>query len=147
MTDRKYTGIQKITVNSIDEENIMDVDVWAINDEGGEDLVEIQFAPATVEGVGAKQWGKAFRIKIVHDGWTDVWDTYLDLTDEGVFMPNFSVTFDILTNGVVGTEVWTFQANKCYIENRDDVKTEIEQRRTPGAVYVLCIGTVAVTHP
>lgn len=149
MTDRKYLGIKSVTVHTATETNILDVDIWAVTDEGSEDLVEIQFTPGTVAGIGAKQWAKCWLIKVVHDGWSSIWDDYLGALGaaEGAVIPTFIVTFDIVTAGVVGTEVWTFLANKCYVSNRDEVGMKIEEKRTPGAIYVLCIGTVEVTHP
>lgn len=145
MTDRIYTGIQKILVGAVEETNILDVDIWAITDEGGEDLVEVKFTPNTVEGIAFKQYAKCWLIKIVHDGWTDVWDTYISYDGEGTELAAFAVTFDTITAGVAGTEVWTFQASKSYVSNRDEVGLKIEETRTPGTIYVLCIGTVDVT--
>lgn len=147
MTDRKYLGIKKITVNTTDETNILDVDIWAITDSYDEDLAEVKFTPNTIEGVGFKQWAKGWLIKIVHDGWSDVWDSYIDDDAEGAVIPAFIVIFDIVKDaaGKV-TEVWTFEASKCYIANRDELKVEIEQERTPGAIFVVCIGSVEVTH-
>ncbi len=147
MTDRKFKGIQKIIVNSVDEENIMDVDIWAITDTFAEDLVEILFAPNVIEGIGDKQWAKGYLVKVVHDGWTDVWDSYIDESAAGVVLPNFSVIFDIITAGVAGTEVWVFQANKSYVSNRGEIGVKREETRTPGTIFVLCFGTVAITHP
>ena len=147
MTDRKFTGINKVTVNSVDETNVLDVDIWLMTDDYNEDLVEVQFTPGTIEGVGFKQWAKCWLVKIVHDGWTDLWDSYIDDDGEGIALPNFSVTFDIVEDVAEKvTEVWTFQANKSYIANRDEIRVEIEQERTPGAIYVVCIGTVEITH-
>lgn len=147
MTDRKITGIQKVTVNSVDETNIMDVDIWAVTEEGNEDLVEVIFLANIIEGVAFKQWAKGWLVQLVHDGFTDVYDSYIADDAKGPVIPNFSITFDIVTAGVIGTEIWTFQANKSYIFNRDDVQFELDQKRTPGGIFVLCIGTVAVTHP
>jgi len=147
LTDRKITGIQKITVNSIDETNIMDVDIWAITDEGSEDLVEVIEMANVIEGVGFKQYARCWLVKVVHDGFTDVWDSYINDDGKGPAIPNFSITFDILTIGVVGTMLMTFEASKCYIYNRDDVTFELDQKRTPGAIFVLCIGTISITHP
>ena len=148
MTDRIYLGIQKITVNVSDETNILDVDIWAITDDMDEDLVEIKFTPNTVEGVGAKQWAKGWLIKVVHDGKSDVWDAYIKDDVVNPVIPAFVVTFDIVTAGVVGTEVWTFQAaDYCYVANRGDLTIDKEQERGEGVVFVICIGTVAVTHP
>lgn len=146
MTDRVFTGIKKITVNSVDETNVLDVDIWAITDEGDEDLIDILFTPNTIEGIGAKQWAKGWLLKFVHDGWTDVWDSYIDDDGEGAVIPTLVVTFNTIVAGVAGTEIWTFQASKSYVSNRDEVGMRIEEKHTPGAIYVLIIGTVAVTH-
>lgn len=147
MVDRKITGIQKITVNGVDETNIMDVDIWAVTDEGNEDLVEVLFLANIIEGVGFKQWAKCWLVQFVHDGFTDVWDSYISDDGKGAVIPTLSITFDIVTAGVVGTMLCTFQASKSWIFNRDDVQFELDQKRTPGGIFVLCIGTVAITHP
>lgn len=146
MTDRKITGINKITVNTSHETNILDVDIWLMNDEYGEDLAEVQFTPNTIPGVGFKQWAKVWLIKVVHDGWSDVWDSYIDDDGKAIEIPEFVIVFDTMTAGVVGTETWTFETDKSHIANRDELSVEIEQRRTPGAIFVVCIGTVEVTH-
>jgi len=147
MTDRKYLSIQKITVNETDETNVLDVDIWAITDEYNEDLAEVQFTPNTIEGVGFKQWAKCWLIKVVHDGWSDVWDSYIGDDGKGAVIPHFIVTFDIVKTLLAKvTEIWTFAPSKCYIANRDELKVEIEQERTPGAIFVVCIGDVEITH-
>ncbi len=147
MTDRKYTGIASVTAGVNTETNILDVDIWAVTDEGNEDLVEVLFTPNTIEGIGFKQWAKGWLIRVVTDGWTDIWDDYLSDDGEGSVIVTFVVTFDIVTAGVVGTEVWTFQASKSYIQDRENVGVEIEQKRTPGEIFVLCIGTADITYP
>ena len=144
MTDRVFMGINKITVNVSDESNVLDVDIWAITDDMKEDLVEIKFTPGTYEGVGAKQWAKGFLVKVMHDGYSDVWDPYINDDGVNVVLPAFTVTFD-LTGG--GTEVWTFQANKCWVANRGDLTIDKEAERGEGVVFVICIGTVVITHP
>lgn len=142
MTDRKYLGIQKVTVNSIDETNVLDVDIRLVTLKYAEDLVEVKFTPNTIYGVGFKPHPKCWLIKVVHDGQSDVWDSYIGDNTKGAMIPNFSVTFDIVKDlaGKV-IEVWNAEANKCYIANRDELKVEIEQERTPGAIFVVCIGT------
>lgn len=147
MTDRKFLGIKKITVNTTDEENVLDLDIRLMTDDYSEDLVEVKFTPNTTEGIGFKQWAKCWIIKIVHDGWSDVWDPYLADDDEGALIPEFVVVFDIVEdeNNKV-TEIWTFESDKCYIANRDELKVEIEQERTPGAIFVVCLGSVTITH-
>ncbi len=147
MTDRLYMGVNKITVNVSDEPNILDADIWAITDDMDEDLVEIKFTPNTVEGVAAKQWAKGWLIRIDHDGTSDVWDSYIKDDVVNPLIPEFIVVFDTVTAGVEGTEVWTFQSNKCYVANRGDLTIDKEQERGEGVVFVICIGTVAVTHP
>jgi len=147
MTDRIYLGINKITANVSDETNILDIDIWAITENMDEDLVKIRFTPATHEGVGAKQWAKGFLIKVVHDGWSDIWDNYISDDGPNTVLPAFTVTLDITTAGVEGTEVWTFEANKCYVANRGDLTVDKEQERGEGVVFVICIGTVVITHP
>ncbi len=147
MTDRVYLGIQKITVGSNDETNILDADIWAITDKYDEDLAEVKFTPNTIPGVGFKQWAKGWLIKIVHDGKSNVWDSYLSDTGKGTVIPAFIVVFDIVKDPAgKTTEIWTFEASKCYIANRDELKVAIEQERTPGAMFVVCIGDVAITH-
>lgn len=147
MTDRLFMGIQKITVNSVDETNILDVDIWAIAEDMDEDLVEIKFTPNTVEGVGAKQWAKGFLIKVVHDGFSDVWDNYIKTDVVNPVIPNFTVVFDIVEDALGDvTEIWTFQVNKCYVANRGPLTVDKEQERGEGVVFVLCIGTVVITH-
>lgn len=141
MTDRIYTGIQKVLVGAVWVYNILDVDIWAITDEGNEDLVEVKFTPNTIEGIAFKQYAKAWLIKIVHDGWTDVWDPYISYDGEGTVLPAFGITFETVVDGVAGTEIWTFEASKCYVSNRDEVGRKVEETRTPGTIYVLCIGT------
>lgn len=148
MVDRIYTGIQKITVNISDEANILDVDIWAITDNMNEDLVEIKFTPNTIEGVGAKQWAKGWLIKINHDGKSDVWDDYIKDDDVNPIIPEFIVVFDMVDDGTGAvTEVWTFQSSKCYVANRGDLTIDKEAERGEGVIFVICIGTVAVTHP
>lgn len=147
MTDRKLTGINNVTVNSVPETNVMDVDIWYVTDELSEDLVEVIQMANVIEGVGFKQYAKCWLVKITHDGWTNIYDAYINDDGKGSVLPNFSITFDTLTIGVAGTQLWTFQASKSYILNPDDVAFELDQKRTPGAIFVLCIGTVAVTHP
>lgn len=147
MTEREFVGVQKVTVNSVDEENILDVEITLVTDDMEEDLAEVKFTPNTIEGTAFKQYGKCWLTKVVHDGWTDVWNSYIDDDAEGAVIPNFVVVFDIVkTAAEKTTEVWTFQASKCFIFNRDELRVEIEQKRTPGAVYVVCIGTVTITH-
>ncbi len=147
MTDRVYLGIQKIIVNSIDETNVLDIDMWPITDNYDEDLVEVKFTPNVIAGVGFKQWAKGWLIKVVHDGKSDVWDSYLSDTGEGAVIPNFTVVLNIVKDPAgKTTEVWTFEASKSYIANRDELKVAIEQERTPGAIFVVCIGDVEVTH-
>jgi len=148
MTDRLYLGINKITVNVTDETNLLDVDIWAITDDNDEDLVTIKFTPGTVEGVGAKQYAKGWLIKVDHDGFSDVWDNYIKTDAVNPVLPAFTVVFDIVEDatGAV-TEIWTFQASKCYVANRGDLSIDKEAERGEGVVFVICIGTVAVTHP
>ena len=142
MTDRKYLGIQKITVNSVDETNVLDVDIWLVTDGYNEDLGEVKFTPNTIGGVGFKQYAKCWLIKIVHDGQSDVWDDFIGADAEGAVILTFSVTFDIVEDAAGKVvEVWNAEASKCYIANRDELKVEIEQERTPGAIFVVCIGT------
>ena len=146
MTDRTYLGINKITVNVSDETNILDLDIWAVTDDLNEDLVKIRFTPATIEGVGAKQWAKGWLIKVVHDGYSDVWDPYIKQDDDNVVLPAFTVVFDTVEEGGADTEIWTFEANKCYVANRGDISISKEEDIGEGVVFVVCIGTVAVTH-
>jgi len=147
MVDWRYLGINKITVNDADETNILDVDIWAITDDMDEDLVEIKFVPSTVEGVGAKQWAKGFLIKVEHDGFSDVWDSYIKEDAVNPVIPIFNVVFDVVPIGTLATEVWTFQASKCYVANRGDLSVDKEAERGEGVVFVICIGTVTITHP
>ncbi|GAG15002.1 unnamed protein product, partial [marine sediment metagenome] len=109
MTDRKITGIKSVTAGDNDEVNIMDVEIWAVTDEGNKDLVEVLFTPNTLEGIGFKQWAKGWLVRIVHDGWTDIWDSYINDDGEGIPIPIFVVTFNTMVAGTAGTEVWTFQ--------------------------------------
>lgn len=146
MTDRKITGIKSILVGANTEYNIMDVDIWLVTDEGSEDLAEVQFLAGTIEGVGFKQWAKGWLVKVVHDGFTDVWDSYIDDDGKGIVLPAFAVTFDTVVAGVIGTMICTFQVSTAYISNRDDLHFERDQKRTPGAIYVLCTGIVSITH-
>lgn len=147
MTDRKYLGIQKITVNSVDETNVLDVDIWLVTDEYNEDLAEVKFTPNTIPGVAFKLYGKCWLIKVVHDGQSDVWDNYIGDAAEGAVIPDFSVTFDIVEDAEAKViEVWNAEASKCFIANRDELKVEIEQERTPGAIFVVCIGTFTPTY-
>lgn len=147
MTNRKYKRTQKITVNSVDTFNIDTVDIWIVTEELEQDLVDILFTPGTVEGVGESQGAKCWLLKVVHDGWSDVWDTYIEDDAEGPVIPSLVVIFETITAGVAGTEVWTFQVSKSYVSNRDDVGFKIEEKYTPGAIWILIIGTVEVTHP
>lgn len=134
-------------MNSVDTENILDVDIWLVTDNLEEDLVEVKFTPGTIEGVDFKQYAKCWLIKVVQDGWTNVWDNYINDDGEGAVIPTLSVTFDITkTVAEKTTEVWTFQASKSYVLNRDELRVEIEQERTPGAIFVVIIGTVTITH-
>lgn len=145
MTDRKITGIKSVTAGANSETNILDLEIWAVTDEGNEDLVEVLFTPNTIEGIGFKQWAKGWLVRIVHDGFTDIWDDYISEDGEGSVIVTFVVTFDTMVAGTAGTMVWTFQASKSWIQDRDDVGVEIEQKRTPGEVFVNCIGTVDIT--
>jgi len=147
MADRKYLGIQKITVNSVDETNVLDVDIWRVTDSYDEDLAEVKVTPNTIGGVGFKQYAACWLIKIVHDGQSDVWDDFIGDGAKGVVIPNFSVTFDIVKDAELKViEVWNAEASKCYIANRDELKVEIEQERTPGAIFVVCIGTFTPSY-
>lgn len=147
MTDRKYLGINSVVVNSVSETNILDVDIWYMTDKYGEDLVETQFAKGTISGVGFKQGPTVWLVKVVHDGWTDLWDSYIAAKAKGTVLPTFVVIFDIVKDAAEKvTEVWTFTPNKCYVANRDELRVEIEQERTPGAIFVVCIGDPTVTH-
>ena len=146
MTHRKFLGIQKITVNSVDATHILDVEISLVTDDMDEDLAEVKFTPNTIEGIAFKQYGKCWLIKVVHDGFTSIYDSYIDDDGEGTVLPTFIVTFNIVkTAANKTTEVWTFEAGKSYIYNRDDVKAEIEQKRNPGIVYIVCIGDVTHT--
>ncbi|GAG41221.1 unnamed protein product [marine sediment metagenome] len=147
IVNRKITGIESVTVNGVDSLNIETVDIWPVTEEMSEDLIDILFSPWIVEGIGAKQWAKCWLLKVVHDGWTDVWDTYIEYDAEAPVIPTLVVTLEILTEGVVGTEVWTFQASKSYVSNLDDIGMRIEEKYTPGAIWILINGTVAITHP
>ena len=147
MTDRTYLGINKITVNASDETNILDVHIWAVTAKLNEDLVKIRFTPNTVEGVGAKQWAKGWLIKIEHDGYSDVWDNYIKQDVANAVLPFFIVTFDIVEDALGDvTEIWTFEADKCYVANRGDITISKEEDLGEGGVYVVCIGTVVVTR-
>ncbi len=146
MTDRTYLGINKITVNVSDETNILDVDIWAVTDDLNEDLIKIRFTPNTVEGVGAKQWAKGWLIKVVHDGFSDVWDNYIKEDVVNVVLPAFTVVFDTVEEGGFDTEIWTFEPNKCWVANRGDLTIDKDEDIGEGVVYVVCIGTVDVTH-
>ena len=147
MTDRKYTGIESVTVNAVPSLNIDTVDIWPITEEMEQDMVDILFSPDVVEGVGAKQWAKGWLLKVVHDGFTDVWDPYMLDNVEGTVIPALVVTLETLTAGVIGTEVWTFQVSKSYVSNRGEVGMKLGEKHTPGTIWVLIIGTVVVTHP
>lgn len=144
MTDVKIHGINKVTVNSVDEENILDVKVRLMTDDLNEDLVEVLFTPNTIEGVGFKQYAKVWVIQVVHDGKSTVWDSYIDDDAAGAVIPNFSIEYDI---GGGNTMLFTFEASKCYVLNRDELLVKIEQKRTPGSIFVVCIGTLVVTYP
>jgi len=147
MTERKIIGIQSVETTTGASTNIMDVDIWAVTDDGNEDLVEVLFTPHTFEGVAFRQWAKCWLVKIVHDGWTDIYDAYIDDDGESAAIPLFKITFDIKkTAANKTTEIWTFQTSKSYVMNRDELRVEIEQKRTPGAIYIVCIGTVTITH-
>lgn len=147
MVDRIYLGVNKITVNVSDETNILDVDIWAITEDFNEDLIKIRFTPNTVEGVGAKQWAKGWLIKVVHDGYSDVWDPYIKQDVVNVVLPHFTVVFDIVKDALDDvTEIWTFEADECWVANRGDIAISKEEDQGEGVVYVVCIGTVAVTR-
>lgn len=146
MTDRKYLGINSVVVDGVSETNLLDVDIWLMDDKYGEDLVEMQFAKGTISSVGFKQGPTVWLIKIVHDGWTDLWDSYIAAKAKGAEIPSFVVIFDIVKAGEATTEVWTFTPNKCWIADRDERSVEIEQERTPGTIYVVSLGDPTVTH-
>jgi hypothetical protein len=140
MTDRKLKGIQKITVNAADETNVLDVEIKLAPD----DFLEPQFVPNTIAALGVKQWEKFWVVTITHDSWSSVWDSYLNDDGEGAVIPSFSITFELADTG---TEVWTAEASKSYIQNRGELKAELEQERNPGVVEVIVIGTFTITHP
>ncbi len=147
MTDRKYLGIKSIVVNGITETNVLDVDIWLMDKKYGEDLVEVQFAKGTISGVGFKQGATVWLVKIVHDGWTDLWDSYVAAKAKGAAIPTFVVIFDIVKDvAEATTEVWTFTPDKCWIVTRDEVGAEVEQEFTPGAIFVGSLGDPTVTH-
>ena len=139
MTDRKYIGVSKITVNSVDSTNVIRVEhEYVMN------LKPVTMR-GTVECVDVNELPKKFhRYTLTFDTQSTVFDSYIDDDGDNPVIPSMSITLDLAGGD---TELWTLQAGKSYVESRGERRIEGQVERRPGVVVVICIGTRVVTHP
>ena len=147
MTDRKITRIQKITVNTTDVENVLDIDWEFVGPDGG-DILEPQFVPNLINALDVEEWdGKHWRFRIVLDSDADIFDTYWSQNGVHTVIPTFSITLEIAGGD---TQVWTFGSSKTYVSRKGDSNAQgkyAEEDYQEGVYHLISIGTRVVTHP
>lgn len=137
----KYLYIVNVTTNidsctnvlSFKEEHIMEITP--------------QFIPNTFQGPDVKQDHKWFVLTIVVDSETVIFDTpHLRIIAANNPFTTLTVDF-ILADGAATLERWTYQANRSYIMNRNEGKTDMDTERNTTEYQILMYGTRGVTHP
>ena len=112
---------------------------------GGGDILDVRFTPNTYEGVGVTEWpGKYWKMMVDFDGYTDIFDSYLN--DDGVntTVPGFSVIYD-LTGGNIALH--QYEASQVWTSNWDGAGMRERGERQPTRIEFVCIGTRTVTYP
>ena len=102
-----------------------------------------QFIPNLYQGAGVLQLHKWRILTIVIDTETNVFDIGLEIIAANDPFATFSANFT-LTDGV--TEIWTYEANKCYVFNRGEGRYDAEAGRKTIEVQILSYGSKIVTH-
>jgi hypothetical protein len=140
MTDRQIKGINAVTINSVNAYNILDVNYeFVIRD-------KVRHTPNVAEGLGIRNFTKWHEIELVFDSVTSIFDPYIDDDGKNPAIPSGSIQFATLVAGVEGTETWTFEASKWFVQNRGELRVDRMSQRRPWRIKLIGIGTLTITH-
>jgi hypothetical protein len=137
-TDRKLTGITKVTCNGVDSTNILGVEWEYVTD------LQPQFMPNLTAAIGVKEWsGKYWIIRVTTDTKTSIFDSYISDSGAASALPTFIVTYSaVKADGTQQTETHTYEANKVYVSRVEpSMEARWQGERNPVTYEFICIGT------
>jgi hypothetical protein len=114
-----------------------------------EHIMEItpQFVPNTFQGVDVKQDHKWWVLTFVIDSETNIFDGAFAVTAANTpFITTFYVDF-ILADGTATRERWTYTAERAWVINRNEGKTDMDAERNLTEYQILIYGTRVITRP